>query len=110
MEPAGFPVYVTGSVGMAGWVMPNACVIDDLALTDYVAARTPLPGGKPRRMAHDRKAPPEYVKKFRENVTYDASGLHVEERNPPLTAQDIIEIETKWWRWAQAKAKAGALH
>jgi arabinofuranosyltransferase len=106
MDPTGFPVYVTASVGMAGWVMPNACIIDALALTDYVAARTPMPKGKPRRMAHDRMAPPEYLKDFRPNVTYDASGLHVAEREPPLTERDITEIETKWWEWAKTKAKA----
>ncbi len=106
MDPAGFPVFVTGSVGMAGWVMPNACVIDALALIDYVAARTPIPAGQPRRMAHDRKAPPEYLQEFRPNVTYDASGLHVAERKRPLTAQDIIAIETKWGEWVKAQAAA----
>ena len=106
MDPAGFPVFVTGSVGMAGWVMPNACIIDALALTDYVAARTPLPEGKPRRMAHDRFAPPAYLKEFRANVTFDASVLHVVERKPPLTARDIMDIETKWREWVKAKAAA----
>jgi len=105
MRRNGFPIFVTGCVGVAGWVLPEAYVIDSLGLNDYVVARAPIPAANFGGAAHSRKAPKGYLEDFRPNVTFDAAGLHVAERMPPLTAAEIVEIEAKWRKWLRDRAE-----
>ena len=63
------------SVGVVGWVFPNAHVIDPLGLNDYVVARSPLAVGAPRAMAHDRRPPPGYLDAFRPGLRIGAVFL-----------------------------------
>ena len=91
------PVVAAGNVGMVGWRLPHVAVLDVLGLNDYVVARTPLPFIEERKMAHDRLAPPGYVRCYRPNVAIDPSGRvsHLR-REPPLTDPDITACEEHW--------------
>ncbi len=99
MQRNGFPVFVTGCVGVVGWVLPEVYIIDSLGLNDYVVARAPILSANFGGMAHSRKAPDGYLEDFQANVTFDAAGLHVADRMPPLTAAEVVEIEAKWRQW-----------
>ena len=105
MQRSEFPVFVTRSVGVAGWVLPEAFVVDSLGLNDYVVARAPVPSPMFGGMAHSRQAPEGYVEDFRANVTCDVTGLHVVPRSRPLTEADIVRIESKWRKWVRDRTK-----
>jgi len=98
----GHPVTVAGGVGHLAWILPYVAVIDTKGLNDFVVARTPVPAGAKRKMAHDRNPPPGYVESFRPNVTRVGDHpprLMVVPRDPPLTADDIRERERYWREW-----------
>lgn len=62
------PVVAESSIGVVGYELPEAAVIDLLGLNDYVIARTPPPKRPQRRLAHERHAPPGYVECFQPNI------------------------------------------
>ena len=106
----GLPVYVIDAVGVPGWTMPNVIIIDRHGLNDHVVARAPLAEGHVRQMAHDRSAPRDYVAEFRPNVRLLPVAPFVrvrERRKRPLSAQDIVEIEDRWWARADEWLQAG---
>lgn len=94
-----FPIAGVGSVGLAGWMLPNVALIDLRGLNDRVIARTPptVVAGRPRAMAHDREPPPGYLDCFRPNVGSGPQGLVVMPRTPPpMTGAEIIACETRF--------------
>jgi arabinofuranosyltransferase len=97
IEWDGYPVHVSASVGVVGWVLPNVAVIDKLGLNDYVIARTPVFAPNENRiMAHDRRSPPGYVECFRANVVLSMEAdqektvfTEVERLGTPATRRQI---------------------
>ena len=90
-------VLLAGNVGLAGWVFPNVAVIDVLGLNDYVIARTPVPEGEQRKLAHDRVAPAEYLACYRPNFHVQLPGRYqLTPRTPPLSDADIAACERSW--------------
>jgi arabinofuranosyltransferase len=102
--PAGHPVFAALAVGVPGWVMPNADIIDLWGLNDYVIAHTD-PGPTPiRHMAHDRRPPAGYVESFQPNVFPAGSGrMQIKPRDPELTDAQIIANETRWRAWTNGR-------
>jgi hypothetical protein len=97
--PAGdFPVMVaSGGIGGLGWVLPRINLIDRYGLNDYVVARSPVPEGEERLMAHDRQAPPGYCESFRPNTFLaKPKEIIVTRRKNPLTPEEIRRIEAEW--------------
>lgn len=94
--PEGMPVLAFPAVGVVSWVLPHVSIIDLYGLNDFVIARSQAePSG--RWMAHDRQAPPEYVRCFAPNVELQLDGrVRVHQRETPLTAAAIEECETRW--------------
>jgi arabinofuranosyltransferase len=89
----GYPVLAGQSVGVLGWVLPYANIIDTYGLNDYVVARNPTlhPG---RVMAHERTPPPGYVECFAPNVVQEWDGRFIiYAREEPMTAERIIACE-----------------
>lgn len=108
-----FPVYVIDAVGVPGWTLPNVIILDRHGLNDHVVARAPLAEGHVRQMAHDRSAPREYVAEFRPNVRLLEQAPFVRvrpRRKHPLSAEDIVEIEERWWARADEWLRAGDEH
>jgi arabinofuranosyltransferase len=105
LGPDPLPVLAVPSVGIAGWMLPDASVIDAFGLNDRVVARTPRPSARGRRlMAHDRAPPPGYVECFRPNLSLRAGGgVEVHPRTQPLTAQRIRECERTWWERVRSR-------
>ncbi|MCI0329328.1 MAG: hypothetical protein L0196_00010 [candidate division Zixibacteria bacterium] len=92
----GYPVLVTGSVGIPGWVFPNVAILDQNGLTDYVIARSPFRKGT-RLMAHERIPPPGYLESFLPNISVEEAGqVRIQPRQHNLTANDIIANEAHW--------------
>ena len=106
IPPDGYPAFLAPAVGVPGWAMPHVNILDTHGLNDYVIARTPVPDEKVRLMAHSRQAPPGYLESFRPNVSLTREGLTLSERKPPLSAQEIIKLETHWRE--QGKNRVGA--
>jgi len=91
------PVVVSVSVGMVGWVFPNAHVIDPLGLNDAVVARSPVASDGLRAMAHERRPPPGYLDAFRPELRIGADfQLMKTERGAPLRDDEIREIERRY--------------
>lgn len=103
ISPAGFPVLAVDTVGVASWVLPQVNILDAFGLNDHVIARTPVYPGSPRRMAHSHQPPAGYLESFRPNVTLRAGRAEVEERTPPLDAEEIRSLELAWRRWVVAE-------
>jgi len=113
MSGEGFPVYVIDAVGVPGWTLPNVAILDRHGLNDHVVARAPLAPGHVRQMAHDRNAPRDYIAEFRPNVRLLAEPPFVrvrQRRKHPLSAQEIVEIEDRWWALADEWLLAGEGH
>ena len=85
-----------GSVGVVGWMLARADVIDVRGLNDYVIARNPVPPRKSRRMAHDRKPPVGYLPCFRPNLMLGPGGVMQRPRKSPLRDRDIERCEREW--------------
>ncbi|MFQ5416148.1 MAG: hypothetical protein ACE5FL_03760 [Myxococcota bacterium] len=73
-------VISAASVGVVGWILARADVIDTVGLNDYVVARNPVLRGDvgraaSRRMAHARQPPDGYLACFPTNVRVDRSAL-----------------------------------
>jgi arabinofuranosyltransferase len=99
-------VIAFGSIGLIGWVLPNAAVIDVYGLNDRVVARTPVSEapGKERLMAHSRQPPPGYVECFQPNLQVSAdSGIVSMPRLEPLTDDRIQDCEH--YDWASRRAR-----
>ncbi len=47
-------------------------------------------------MAHDRDPPEGYLLSFRPNVTYAKNGFVAKPRAEPLTAEEVMRLETQW--------------
>jgi len=95
-------VLLAGNVGVIGWVLPHVAVLDVLGLNDYTVARTPIPPGGERAMAHERLARPEYLACYRPNLTIQLPRRYtLAPRNPPLLDADIARCERTW------RARAG---
>jgi arabinofuranosyltransferase len=96
-DPA--PLLSIRSVGIAGWMLPEAYIIDEFGLNDRVVARTMAPSSQTeRRMAHDRVPPRGYVECFLPNLSLrEAGGVRVHPRVEPLTAERIEQCERTWW-------------
>jgi arabinofuranosyltransferase len=91
------------SVGVAGWILARAYVIDVVGLNDYVIARNPAlreatAGAASRRMAHARQPPEGYVECFRPNLHIGKRASRFtpgfEWRKPPrqLTLDELREL------------------
>jgi arabinofuranosyltransferase len=91
----GHPVMAANAVGVVGWVVARASVIDTRGLNDYVIARSGVPAQSERRMAHDREPPPGYVPCFRPNLRGD-SFRHAPARAVPLEAREIQRCEQRY--------------
>jgi arabinofuranosyltransferase len=95
-----FPIAGVGSVGLAGWALPNVGIIDLRGLNDRVIARAPIPTphepSQLRSMAHDRAPPPGYLDCFRPNVGNDPNGIIVVPRMVPMTAEEIVDCEREF--------------
>lgn len=86
------PVLPLTSVGVPGWVLPEAAILDALGLNDPVVARRPPVARDPgeRRMAHDRWPPEGYFECFEPNVhVADDGEISVLPRERPLTDERI---------------------
>lgn len=87
-----------GGIGGLGWVLPHVAIVDLHGLNDYVVARSPADRSKTRKMAHDRIPPEEYTRSFRPNVFLGKNRtVIVSPRPEPLTSEEIVAIEKKWW-------------
>lgn len=93
------PVLSIRSVGIAGWMLPDAYIIDEFGLNDRVVARTMAPSSRAeRRMAHDRVPPSGYVECFLPNLTLrEGGGVQLLPDVEPLTAERIQTCERTWW-------------
>jgi arabinofuranosyltransferase len=89
-----WPTLAVGGVGVPGWTLPNVAIIDIHGLNDLVVARTPPDRHRPRRMAHDRWAPPAYVSCLQPNVVIEARRAIIHER--PLSDADIVACEERF--------------
>jgi arabinofuranosyltransferase len=100
-----FPVHTAAAVGVAGWTLPTAIVIDKLGLNDAVAARSPTKheGQWHRKMAHERYAPDGYLECFDPNLRVRKGKVTVRKREVPLTADRIVACETEWLERVSAK-------
>ncbi|MEJ2721002.1 MAG: hypothetical protein P8181_07645, partial [bacterium] len=99
----GYPVYVCTTVGVPGWVLPHVNIIDKYGLNDYVIARMPVERKEFRMMAHERRAPREYLEGFLPDVEVKDGRAWVNPRPRELTAADIIAHEAKWERIVREK-------
>jgi arabinofuranosyltransferase len=91
------PVITAVSVGVVGWVFPNAHVIDPLGLNDYVIARSRVTDGRLRAMAHERRPPPGYLAAFRPQLRIDAElRMKQQKRDPPLSDAEIRDVEARF--------------
>jgi arabinofuranosyltransferase len=87
------------TVGVVGWVLPEAAIIDRFGLNDRVIARAPpkhADSGE-RLMAHERKAPPGYIECFRPNLRLGSGELRLDPRSPPLSDDEIRACESRDW-------------
>jgi arabinofuranosyltransferase len=89
-----YPVLAADAVGVPGWVLARANVIDVMGLNDYVVARSHVDRRGQRRMAHDRRPPPGYLACFRPNVT--EGPTRVLSRRLPMTADAIEACEERF--------------
>jgi arabinofuranosyltransferase len=97
MSNEGLPVHVAGEVGYAGWVLPNIAVVDAFGLNDWYIARN-VETRKPF-MAHSRVAPAGYLEAFRANVHVVEGHWRVRERDEPLTAAEVGDIQHMYDVW-----------
>lgn len=94
------PVVAAQSVGVVGWVLPGAAVIDMFGLNDAVIARNPTLRAprEARHIAHVRQPPPGYLACFQPNVRRrPEGGLEVMPRPTPLTDERIRDCEERAW-------------
>jgi arabinofuranosyltransferase len=114
-------VFLYGPVGVAGWILARAYVIDKKGLNDYVIARNPVPRSKTRRMAHDRSDPLGYVQCYKPNVvlgiselysldsrelaSFESPGFFILPRPSPLTSEEIEDCEQRWRTWIKSRPK-----
>jgi len=91
------PVAPVTTIGVAGWVLSTCHIIDLRGLTDHVIARAPVVGDRPGYMAHDRRPPLDYVKRFMPNVFVRDGRVVVYPRPVPLRDADIQRIEAEYW-------------
>jgi arabinofuranosyltransferase len=92
-------VMAAGNIGVLGWVLPEVAILDTSGLTDRIVARTPIDGGRERRMAHDRAAPPGYLECFQPNARIQDGALVFHRR--PLSDQAIAGCEALGWLQVQ---------
>jgi arabinofuranosyltransferase len=110
LSPEGYPVHIASAVGVASWVLPRVNIIDLLGLNDYVIARLPAPEGDSRQMAHERRAPKDYVFCFYPNVFVDSGEVIVKERKVPLTPEQIVTCEREWRKYVDVLRSRGGAH
>jgi arabinofuranosyltransferase len=108
--------YTAISVGIPGWILADAHILDRVGLNDYVVARTPVRDVESRRMAHDRRPPDGYIACFHPNISdgkprsllrnaplaelrEHAGEVRVQPRISPLSADDIRRCEGIWRLW-----------
>ena len=92
-DPQDIPVFVGDAIGVWGWVLPHAAVIDVHGLNDYFTARN-RGRGENNIMAHDRWPFPGYVEAFRQNVFMGPSrAVRVVKREMPLGETEVVGIE-----------------
>jgi hypothetical protein len=91
--PDGPSVVAAVSVGVIGWAYPRVAVIDELGLNDSVVAHTPVPQGRARFMAHERRPPEGYVECFRPNLVVHNDRMLFRPRAEPLTGERIEACE-----------------
>ena len=103
----GYPVHVAAAVGVAAWALPRVNVLDVMGLNDYVIARLPAPADESRQMAHERRAPKDYIFCFYPNVFIHERAVIMNERKVPLTPDQIIRCETEWGKYVKDLRKSG---
>ncbi|HEY8154254.1 MAG TPA: hypothetical protein VII72_09020 [Myxococcota bacterium] len=96
-----------GNIGVLGWVLPEVAIIDTSGLTDRIVARTPIDGGRERRMAHDRRPPEGYLECFSPNARIEGRTLVF--RTRPLSDEAIEACEALGWLRIQ-EAKRTVAH
>lgn len=113
-------VYSSKTVGVAGWMLARAHLIDEKGLNDYVIARNSVDDGRRRRMAHDRQPPPGYLDCYGANRLDQGIGLlrratlaqlarhetpdsKFRPKRKPATAEGIETCEYRWRAKIQAK-------
>ena len=92
----GYPVVALPCVGVPSWTLPHVNIIDTFGLNDYVIARTSVPAGSERLMAHSRQPPQGYVESYQPNLFFSNGSLDVADRPEPLTRSRIAGIERYW--------------
>jgi arabinofuranosyltransferase len=92
------PVMAAESVGIFAWSLPNVAIIDKYGLNDRVVAHAPVDPEQERSMAHERHPPSGYVVCFRPNVFWTDQGIRVARRASPLSDQEIVACEQRFFR------------
>jgi arabinofuranosyltransferase len=90
------PVVSALAVGMVGWVYPQAHILDEAGLNDWVVARSPYRWTQERFFAHERTPPPDYAEALAPVARFTETGLQPLERARPLSDQDIRDIEARF--------------
>ncbi len=84
------PVAAMATIGVGGWVLRGCTILDLRGLADYVIARMPAKVGY---LGHDRRPPPDYVRRLMPNVFVNAGRIVVLPRPRPLREDDIRDTE-----------------
>ena len=87
-------VFVSETVGIPGWDLPEVAILDVHGLNDWVVARNPVPVHPDfRLMAHERYPPPGYLECFEPNIYFENGALQRAARQAPLTDERIAACE-----------------
>lgn len=99
--PEDNPVILGNSVGVLGWRFPHVHILDPFGLNDYVVARTPVECGTKKKMAHDRSAPPGYIRAMDPSYIVDdqTSQLREGSRSEPLRDKEIRQTQRVFRKW-----------
>lgn len=89
-------ILVLGTVGVAGWRLPEVAIIDRYGLNDRVVART-LARKPARTMAHNREPPAGYIGCFRPNLVFRNGRLQERRNTGPASDATIRSCEAKDW-------------
>lgn len=101
-----FPLVQEGSVGVLGWMLPQAYILDSFGLCDAVTARTKVSGPWKGALGHARGPAPAYLACMAPNFRWQpGTGLV----GKPLRDEGRGEKAAQCEKHFLALAKAGAL-
>lgn len=92
-DPRDVPVLGAQIVGVVGYAYPRLAILDELGLNDGVVARAPIDPARIRRMAHERRPPPEYLACLTPNAVLKDGKVELRPRKEPLTTERIEACE-----------------